>query len=132
MTETRADALAARLEKGRLKTLEIFAALTPEQWQQPLYSDPPWPVRHLLAHFVSAEAQLLALARDVAGGGPGAPLDFDYDRFNAAEQTRLECLPVAELMELLDTSASGDHRLGAHPGRRTVWIRSGSILPWGR
>ncbi len=76
----------------------------PEQWEQSLYSDPPWPVRSLLAHFVSAEDQLLALAQDVAGGGPGAPLGFDYDRFNASEQTRLEGLPVAELIQLLDVA----------------------------
>jgi hypothetical protein len=42
-----------------------------------------------LAHFVSAEAGLLRLARDVAAGGPGAPEGFDYDAFNASEQERL-------------------------------------------
>lgn len=102
MTESRVDALAAKLEKGRLKTFEIFNAFTPDQWQLLVYPDPPWQVRHLLAHFVSAESQLLALAQDVAGGGPGAPPDFDYDSFNAAEQIRLEGLPPAELIDLLN------------------------------
>lgn len=106
MTETRAEALAARLEKGRQKTLEIFDGLTPEQWQQPLYQNPTWQVRHLLVHFVSTEVQLFALARDVAAGGPGAPADFDYDRFNAAEQTRLEGLSLSELRGMLDQARS--------------------------
>ncbi|MGA2504999.1 MAG: DinB family protein [Anaerolineales bacterium] len=102
MTEPRADALAARLEKGRQKTFEIFNVLTPEQWQLTLYKDPTWQVRHLLAHLVSTEEQLLALSQDVAAGGPGAPSDFDYDRFNASEQSRLEGMSVSELRGKLD------------------------------
>jgi hypothetical protein len=114
MTEPRADALAARLEKGRQKTFEIFNALTPEQWQETLYTDPTWQVRHLLAHFVSAEDQLLALAQDVAAGGPGAPLDFDYDRFNAGEQSRLEGLSLSELRDMLDQAR----------GRTIAWVQT--------
>jgi hypothetical protein len=114
MTEPRADALAARLEKGRQKTLETFGALSPEQWQQTLYTDPTWQVRHLLAHFVSAEDQLLALAQDVAAGGPGAPQDFDYNRFNADEQSRLEGLSLTELQDMLDRAR----------GRTIAWVRT--------
>ncbi len=114
MIEPRADALAARLEKGRQKTFEIFDALTPEQWQQELYTDPTWQVRHLLAHFVSAEDQLLALAQDVAAGGRGAPPDFDYNRFNAGEQSRLEGLSLPELRDMLDQAR----------GRTIAWVRT--------
>jgi hypothetical protein len=114
MTNPRADALAARLEKGRQKTFEIFSALTPEQWQQSLYEEPTWQVRNLLAHFVSAERQLLALARDVAGGGPGASPDLDIDRFNAAEQRRLDGQSPSSLLDLLDRER-----------RQTInWIRT--------
>jgi hypothetical protein len=134
MTDPRADALAARLEKGRLKTFEIFNALTPGQWQQVLYQDPIWRVRQLLAHFVSSEEQLLDLAMDVAAGGPGAPRDFDYDSFNATEQSRLEGLSVMELQGMLDQArqrtiawvrtldAVGLERIGHHPvlGQVTV------------
>ncbi len=134
MTDPRADALAARLEKGSKKTFEIFEALTPGQWQQVLYKDPSWRVCQLLAHFVSSEEQLLALAKDVAAGGPGAPRDFDYDRFNATEQRRLEGLSVLELQGMLDQArqrtiawvrtldAGGLERIGHHPvlGQVTV------------
>jgi uncharacterized protein (TIGR03083 family) len=94
--------LVARLEKGRQKTFEILNALTPEQWQRPLYPEPLWQVRHLLAHFVSAERQLLALAQDVARGGPGAPLNFDIDRYNAEEQARLAGQSTKDLLSQLD------------------------------
>lgn len=102
MTQPRADALAAKLEKGRQKTFEILKALTQEQWQKPLYNEPTWQVRHLLAHFVSAERQLLALAQDVADGGLGAPPDLDINRYNADEQDRLEGLSPPILLDFLD------------------------------
>ena len=127
MTEPRSDALAARLEKGRQKTFEILNALTPEQWQKPLYDEPSWQVRNLLAHFVSAEKQLLALAQDVASGGPGAPPDLDIDQNNANEQRRLEGQLPSTLLGLLDEerrqtiewsrSLDSDQldRIGRHP-----------------
>ena len=141
MTQPRADALAARLEKGRQKTLEIFNGLTPEQWQQPLYESPTWQVRNLLAHFVSAERQLLTLARDVAAGGPGAPPDLDIDRFNAGEQHRLEGQSVSSLLALLEQEryqtiewvrTLGDDQLdqvGRHPvlGQVSVEVMIGAI-----
>ena len=102
MIQPRADELAAKLEKGRQKTFEIFNALTPEQWQKPLYHEPTWQVRHLLTHFVSAERQLLALAQSVASGGPGTPLDFDINRYNADEQRRLEGQSTPILLNLLE------------------------------
>jgi hypothetical protein len=102
MTQPRADDLVARLEKGRQKTFEILNALTPEQWQKPLYHEPTWQVCHLLAHFVSAERQLLALAQDIVAGGQGAPPEFDINRFNADEQSRLEGQSSPTLLSLLD------------------------------
>lgn len=102
MIQPRANELAARLEKGRRKTFEIFSSLTPEQWQRTLYHEPTWQVRHLLAHFVSAERQLLALAQSVAAGGTGTPADFDINRFNADEHKRLEGQSTPILLEMLD------------------------------
>jgi hypothetical protein len=102
MTQPRADALVTKLEKGRQKTFEILNALTPEQWQKPLYHEPTWQIRQLLAHFVSAERQLLALAQDVAGGGQGVAPEFEIDRFNADEQNRLEGQSPPILLDLLD------------------------------
>jgi hypothetical protein len=91
--------LLSRLRKGISKSEEIFESLEPEQWDVVLYEEPcPWSVRDLLAHFVSAEAGLLRLAQDVAGGGPGAPEGFDYDAFNAGEQERLTHMPREQLL----------------------------------
>jgi hypothetical protein len=102
MIQKRAEELAVKLEIGRRKTLEILNGLTTEQWQTPLYEEPPWIVHNLLAHFVSAERQLLALAQSVAAGGQGTPLDFDIDRYNAGEQKKLEGQSAQNLLALLD------------------------------
>jgi hypothetical protein len=96
--------LITKLEKGRQKTLEIFKALTPEQWQQTIYTEPNWQVHQILVHFVSAENQLLALAQDAAGGGQGAPAGIDINQYNAGEQKRLEGQSVQDLLDQLDQS----------------------------
>jgi hypothetical protein len=98
---SRAAKLVAKLEKGQQKTSEIFKLLTLDQWNKPLYHHPTWQARHLLAHFVSAEKQLLSLAQSVSRGGEGTPLEFDIDRFNANEQSRLEGQSVTLLLDLL-------------------------------
>lgn len=102
MTTPRIAELVAKLEKGRQKTFEFFSALTLEEWEKTVYAEPTWKVRHLLAHFVSAEQHLLALAQDVANGGPGAAPDLDTNRFNAGEQNRLEGQSPASLLDSLD------------------------------
>ena len=136
MTSPRVDALVARLEKGRQKTFEIFSALTPEQWQRQVYPDPPWRVRDLLAHFVSAETYLPAIAQEVASGGPGAAPDLDIDRVNAAEQARLEGLLPSVLLELLNEkrrqtmawvntlSDEQLERVGRHPALGEVTVEA--------
>jgi hypothetical protein len=111
----RIDRLVARLEKGIEKTMAIFNAISPAQWEAVLYEEPyPWTVRDLLAHFVSAEEGLLQAAQDIAAGGPGAPEGFDYEGYNAAEQKRLAGLSPEKL--LADLAAAR---------QRTIeWVRS--------
>jgi hypothetical protein len=105
MPSPRLDEIIAKLEKGGRKTNEILGALTPEQWQRVVYDDPlVWTARDLLAHFVSAEGSLLKLAQDIAASGAGLPEDFDYDAFNAAEQTRLRDQPPQQLLTGLNAA----------------------------
>ena len=103
MASERIESLVTRLEKGRLKTSEIFSSLTPEQWNTTVYEDPHcWDFRCLLAHFVSSEERLLELARHIASGGDDLPADFDFNEFNAEEQIRLEGELPEALMKALE------------------------------
>ncbi|MCX6070010.1 MAG: DinB family protein [Chloroflexi bacterium] len=105
MAETRLQGLIARLERGQRKTTEAFRSLSPTQWEQPIYDDPTtWTPRNLLAHFLSSERVLLTLCQDVARGGAGAPVGFDFDAFNAEQQPLFNDLPVTDLIEQLDAA----------------------------
>ncbi len=85
MTDT-ASRLAERLETEGMKSLEIFRALSPEQWEITVYTDgSAWTIRQLLAHFVTAENGFLGLIDDIVAGGPGSPEDFDIDLFNESK-----------------------------------------------
>jgi len=135
MPAPRIAALIARLEKGRTKTQQVFTALQPEQWSWTLYPGPPqWDLLDLLAHLVSAEENLLELARDVASGGQGVAAGFDYDGFNAREQQRLSAVPAEELLARLDRARRATlqwvsaldeaqlDRIGRHPGLGEVTL----------
>lgn len=144
MTTARVESLLAKLEKGHRKTLEIFAALNPEQWAQIVYEDPHvWRVRELLAHFVSSEEALLKVAQDVAAGGPGAPAGFDYDAFNAQEQERLKDHSPRELLTALDRARQATlawvgtldddalGRVGRHPALGQVTLETMILAIYG-
>jgi len=99
MTESRIEALLARLEKGGQKTQQILGELTAEQWQQVVYDTPyPWTVRDLLAHFLPAEEALRHMAQRVALGEPGIPEGFDFEAFNVQELARLADRRPQELL----------------------------------
>jgi len=102
MSQSRLDDLLAKLEKGHQKTREFFDRLSPAEWQSPLYTEPNWNIHNLLAHFVSAEQNLLELSQNVAAGGKGAPEGLHIDPFNAQEQNRFQGQSVQALLEALD------------------------------
>jgi uncharacterized damage-inducible protein DinB len=78
--------LAERLQTEGAKSLEIFRALRPEQWEITVYTDgSAWTIRQLLVHFVTAEDGFLDLIDDIVTGGAGSPEGFDLDRFNESE-----------------------------------------------
>ena len=137
MPSSRLESLVTRLEKGRLKTRQTLEALAPEQWSHIVYAGPAdWSVRDLLAHFVSAEVNILELAQGVASGGAGAPSGFDYDAYNAAEQVRLREQRPEELPRALDEARAETlawartlddavlDRVGRHPGLGDVTLET--------
>ena len=98
MTDTPIS-LSEKLKAEGEKMADFFAELTPEQWQQTVYSEEgQWTARSILAHFVSAEQGFLKIFASIRDGGPGASDDFDIDRFNASQQTKLAEITSAELL----------------------------------
>jgi hypothetical protein len=103
MPSERAKKLTEKLLRGDEKSRSFFQSLSPDQWEEPISDDPnAWSVKVLLAHFISAEAQLLEIAQDIASGGEGAPEDTDIDSFNTDEMHRMEALTIDQLLPLMD------------------------------
>lgn len=96
----RKQAIVAELEKAAEETVVLFASLPPSQLDRPVYSESiHWNVRQVLAHLVTIEKSMHWLFRNLLDGGPGAPEDFDIDRFNLSQPAKLGHLTLAELIE---------------------------------
>jgi len=92
--------LVERLEAEGEKTAAFFSSLTADQWKLAIYTEgETWTVRDMLAHFVTAERELLTLFIDVRNGGTGASENFDIDGFNASQQKITRTLSPGELLE---------------------------------
>ena len=92
--------LSQRLRSEGDKITAFFARLTPPDWEKTVYEEGcSWTVRQIFAHFVSTEANLFLLVKDIAAGGKGAPEDFNIDLFNQQEVEKLESTGLPELLE---------------------------------
>ena len=97
------ERLAERLLGDGQKSLAFFRSLTALQWEYIIYSEGTnWNIHQILAHFVSAEWANGQVIQDIVNGGSGAPLDFDVNRFNELEVSRLSLLPNEELLVQFD------------------------------
>lgn len=95
------QALADRLHEEGTRVIEFFNKFSIEQQENIGYlQDGNWTVHGLLAHFVSAEIGRQKLILDIAGGGKGAPPNFEIDQFNKQEVDRLSSESNANLLSL--------------------------------
>ncbi len=94
------EVLSQRLLREGAKTAAFFAGLTPADWGKTVYSEgPAWTVRQVFAHFVSTEANMLRLVKDIASGGKGVPENFNIDLFNHEEVARMDSSSLPGLLE---------------------------------
>src|SRR4030043_2437703 len=97
------QALADRLREEGARVIDFFKNLSLEQWESFGYmQDGVWSLHDLLAHFVSAEIGRQKLIIDIAGGGKGAPPDFEIDRLNQQEVDRLSSESNSNLLSLFN------------------------------
>jgi len=92
--------LAEKLKSEGDKFIDIFSALTDEQWQAEVYTEgATWTILNVLSHFVTSERGLVKLFEQIRQGGTGSPDDFSIDRYNASQQQKTKHIPPAELLE---------------------------------
>ncbi len=91
--------LAEKLRAEADKFIEIFSALTEDQWKAEVYTEGEiWTVRNMLAHFVTSERGLVKLFESIRTGGAGAADDFSIDRYNESQQRKTKEFTPAELI----------------------------------
>jgi hypothetical protein len=98
MTETLE--LAEKLKAEGDKFVDIFSALSADQWRTEVYTEgETWTIRNVLSHFVTSERGLVKLFEQIRQGGAGAADDFSIDRYNSSQQQKTKDLTPAELLE---------------------------------
>jgi len=99
MTDRRTT-IAAELEKGLAETVAFFRSLTPAELRTQVYPDgAQWTVQQVLAHFAAIERSMHRLFTNILSGGPGAPPDFDFERYNLSQTRKYDSLTLEELVE---------------------------------
>jgi hypothetical protein len=98
MADRRAD-IIAELEKGRGDSIAFFKSLTAEELTAQVYQDgAKWTAKQVLAHFITIERSMHWLFNNISSGGSGSPEDFDIERFNRTQTSKLDGLTLAELI----------------------------------
>jgi hypothetical protein len=98
MADRRADIMAG-LEKGCEDSIAFFKSLTAEELTAQVYQDgAKWTARQVLAHFITVERSMHWLFKNIASGGSGSPEDFDIERFNRTQTSKLDGLTLDELI----------------------------------
>lgn len=96
----RREAIVSELKNNEAEIIELFEGLNAEQLATTLYpEDPGWSVQQVLAHFITIERSMQWLFRNILAGGPGAPEDFDYHRFNRTQPPKLDGLSLEALFD---------------------------------
>jgi len=99
MTDRR-GAIAAELERGMAETVSFFKSLSPGELRTKVYQDgAQWTVQQVLAHFAAIERSMHRLFKDILAGGPGAPPDFDFERYNLSQTRKYDGLTLDELID---------------------------------
>jgi DinB superfamily len=96
----RRDEIASELEGNLSETVSFFKSLSPAELRTQLYEDgAQWTVQQVLAHFAAIERSMHALFRNILAGGPGAPPDFDFERYNLSQTRKYDGLTLDELID---------------------------------
>jgi hypothetical protein len=98
MADRRAD-IIAELEKGCEDSIAFFKSLTAEELAVQVYQDgAEWTAKQVLAHFITIERSMHWLFKNISSGGSGSPEDFDIERFNRTQTSKLDGRTLTELI----------------------------------
>ncbi len=97
---SKSEHLCKRLRSSAEKTQAFFQELTPEQWDEQIYTEgASWTISQIMAHFVMAEDGMMRLVARIVETGEGVPEDFDLDSYNEYKASKLDQTSSDELIE---------------------------------
>jgi uncharacterized protein (TIGR03083 family) len=92
--------IASELERNLYESVSFFKSLSPAELRTQVYPDgAQWTVRQVLAHFAAIERSMHRLFANILAGGPGAPPDFDFERYNRSQTSKYDGLSLDELID---------------------------------
>lgn len=96
----RRSEIISELEKSLQASIAFYRVLKPEELGFKVYQDgESWTVMQVLAHWITIERSMQWLFNNILSGGPGAPQDFNIERFNRSQPRKLFNLELDDLME---------------------------------
>ena len=99
MMDRRSD-ITSELENSLHASIAFYRGLKPEELDLTVYQDgESWTVIQVLAHLITIERSMQWLFNNILSGGPGAPSDFDIERFNRSQPRKLFKHDLDELIQ---------------------------------
>ena len=99
MIDRRSD-IISELENSLNASIAFYRSLKPEELNVKVYQDgESWSAIQVLAHWITIERSMHWLFNNILSGGPGAPQDFDIERFNRSQPRKLFKLDLDELIQ---------------------------------
>jgi hypothetical protein len=96
----RCSDIITELGKGLEESIAFYKSLKPEELSVKVYqADDSWTVLQVLAHFITIEQSMHWLFNNILSGGPGSPKNFDVEKFNRTQPSKLFSLDVDELLK---------------------------------
>ena len=89
MADRRSE-IISELENSLHQTIAFYRSLEPEALGLEVYQESEsWTAIQILAHLITIERSMQWLFNNILSGGPGAPPDFDIERFNRSQPKKL-------------------------------------------
>ena len=98
--KNRQSDIISKLEDSLYALISFYRSLKPEELNRKVYQeDDSWTVIQVLAHLITIEQSMQWLFNNILSGGPGAPPDFDIERFNRSQPKKLFKFELEELIQ---------------------------------
>ncbi len=96
----RRSGIISELENSLHQAIAFYRSLEPEELDLKVYQDgESWTAIQVLAHLITIERSMQRLFNNILSGGPGAPPDFDIERYNRSQPRKLFQFGLEELIQ---------------------------------